>query len=242
MRTTLSPGRVRAACLLSAVLMVTAAACGGSGGGSSATDTSATATTVAGGAAGLEAYQACLKQNGIDIPSGGRGATGAATQGDGTRAPRTTDSAGDTTPRTTIDPALREKAQQDCGSLLPRGAAGGAGGPGGFGANVATYTAYLSCLKDNGVAVPDRTAANKNGGAPTGSAPSGSGPTGSTPGGARGAGRRGGVGGVDADGVPTFLLNGVDQAAATFVAANTKCKVLLPEATAPASTTTTAKS
>jgi hypothetical protein len=96
---------------------------------------------------------------------------------------------------------------------------------------VKAYTAYLSCLKDNGVTVPERTTTS----APTGSAPTDSAPTGSSHPAGRLAGG-GARGGADANGVPTFLLQGVDQTATTFVTANDKCKVLLPEPTSSTST------
>lgn len=230
-------------------------ACGG--GSSSATSASTTApgSTAAGGqatSADLQKYQDCLKQNGIDIPFGGgrrngqggdANGAGAAANGatDTTRPPQPTDANGNAVPRTTIDPAVRQKAEAACGPA-PQGAGRPAGANG---ATPTAYNAYLSCLKDNGVTVPDPAtltpgAASGRGAAGGVAPPSSTAPGASTggpsismpPGGGDGGpagGGRGRFGGVDDDGVPRFLLRGVDETSATFIAAHAKCKVLLPD-------------
>jgi hypothetical protein len=103
----------------------------------------------------LQAYRDCLTQNGVNFPQRGpRGQNGSST------------SAGDTTtvvttPRTTVDPAVLKAAQDACKGKLPAGVdpnsvfGGGGFGGGRGGAGGAAFQAYLSCLKDNGVKVPD---------------------------------------------------------------------------------------
>jgi hypothetical protein len=107
--------------------------------------------------AALQAYRDCLTQNGVNIPQRGQ-------RGSSTSAGETTTVV--TTPRTTVDPAVLKAAQDACKDKLPAGVdpnsafGGGGGGFGGGpgrpgGAGGAAFQAYLSCLKDNGVKVPD---------------------------------------------------------------------------------------
>jgi len=111
-------------------------------------------------AAALAKYTACLKAQGVTLPSfGGRrgfggGAGGGAPAQGATPAPRPTVS------------AKQQAAMAKCASLRPafggfgRGGAGGAGGfgpTGGFGGGVANtpanVAAYISCLNSNGINV-----------------------------------------------------------------------------------------
>jgi hypothetical protein len=130
-----------------------------------------------------------------------------------------------------VDPAVLKKAQDTCAPQLPAGldaatamtagrGQGGTGTPGGQpgaggqargGFDPTVIAAYISCLKDNGVNVPDAPASTV---APTTVASASS----SAPG-QRGPGGQGGRGGQ---------LGNIDRTTPEFTAANEKCKVLLP--------------
>ncbi len=211
--------------MLAALFVLAAAACGSAKDASTSTATGSTASGSAASGSGAtgaqEAYRACLQEHGVANGGGfgGRGnrASGAGGGGQVAPAPNASGATGfsgpkaDGTPRTTIDQATLDAAQTACASLRPApgsGASGGFGGFGGSGANGAgaqQFSAYLSCLSDNGVVTPT--------GGPGGSGtPGGSGVTG-TP------GFRG--------------LGSIDRNSPAFTAANDKCKVLLPDGVDP---------
>jgi hypothetical protein len=182
--------------------------------------------------AARQAYRDCLTANGLVLPArdnrqgGGQGAPGNAPAGSQNPAgaaadpnapdPNAAPPASDTnTPRSTIDPAVMTKAQDACKDKLPPGGAGnifgGGNRQGGNGqARAAALAPYYSCLKDNGIKVTDApTTTTTVAGATT---VPGSNPP--QPGGPRGG-----------------RLAGVDQTSPEFIAANDKCKVLVPTGT-----------
>jgi hypothetical protein len=202
----------------------------------STTAPAAAAVTTPGGALtpeqqqALQAYRQCLQDNGVT--AGGRAPGGRGTQGGqgGNDA-----SSGSTSPRPSIDPAVLQKAQEACKATLPAGLDPTALGRGGQGqgdrqgqgqgdrqgqgqgqgdrqgrggGNLAQLQPYLTCLRDNGVVVPERPAGDAS--APASSAPSAAG--GAPPADGRGGG-----------------LGQIDRTSPVFQAANEKCKVLLPE-------------
>jgi hypothetical protein len=178
--------------------------------------------------AARQAYRDCLTANGLAIPArdnrqgGGQGAPGNAPAGSqnpagGAADPNTPDPSApptldNNTPRPTIDPAVLAKAQDACKDKLPPGGAGnifgGGNRQGGNGqARAAALAPYYACLKDNGIKVADApTPTTTVAGATT---VPGSNPP--QPGGPRGG-----------------RLAGVDQTTPEFIAANDKCKVLVP--------------
>ena len=105
----------------------------------------------------LTAYRDCLSSHGVTLGRGGRGPGGGG-QGSSTSDATTTVVA---TPRTTVDPAVLKAATDACKDKRPAGVdpttfgQGGFGGGGGGGRGGAAFQAYLSCLKDNGVKVPE---------------------------------------------------------------------------------------
>ena len=137
------------------------AACGKSG--------SSTGSTPAGdnGASGMQAYVACLSQNGVNIqlpsgrpcggarptdlptggvpPSGSGGFPGAGPSG----APGGGGFGGGFQKPDGVDDATWQKAQQACSSLRPTGRPGGQGGPGGQ--DDGAMSAYVNCLSNHGV-------------------------------------------------------------------------------------------
>jgi hypothetical protein len=133
-----------------------------------------------------------------------------------------------------------QKAQDACKDKLPAGVdpsqVFGRGGNGQGGGRLNQLQPYLTCLRDNGVPVPDVT-----GGGPQGST-AGNIPPVSPPASGQGAGSGGAGGGGGRGG----LFGQIDQSSPQFQAANEKCKVLLPDGvTLPgrgnAGTTTTTK-
>jgi hypothetical protein len=206
------------------------ASCGGSSEAAvppSTTALAGAAVTAAGGALtpeqqqALQAYRQCLQDNGVT--GGGRapGRQGGGGNQGGSAGNDT--SSGSTSPRPSIDPAVLQKAQEACKATLPAGldpttlARGGQGQgqgqgqgdrQGRGGGNLAQLQPYLTCLRDNGVAVPERQAGDAS--APATSTPPASG-------GAPPADERGGG------------LGQIDRTSPVFQAANEKCKVLLPE-------------
>lgn len=144
-------------------IALAANACSGSGkAGSKPVAAVAPTTTTTPG----EAYTACLRQHGVNVPdrpprtdgSQGTGGTGATAGGPTSTRPRGTGNAnGGTRPSTTLPPGVDastfEAARQACQSQLPadRGN-GGPGGPGGQ--DSSAFQAYTSCLKDHGVTLP----------------------------------------------------------------------------------------
>jgi hypothetical protein len=90
--------------------------------------------------AAQKAFTDCLKENGVELPAGGLGAAGA----------------GGGLPEG-VDPAKLQTAFAACGDNLPAGAAGRLPGLGGgaAGASGPDLSAFTTCLKDNGVTVPE---------------------------------------------------------------------------------------
>jgi hypothetical protein len=142
---------------LGALLLTTAlaaAACGGSSGSASTTTAATTSTTTTAAAtagaaatsAAMAKYSACLKQNGVTLPTGG----GAPPGGAGGAPPTGTTGARPTRPKG--GNAAFAKAQAACAKLRPAGLrAGGFGGRGGGGGNTAAFAAYRNCLTLHGV-------------------------------------------------------------------------------------------
>jgi hypothetical protein len=210
--------------------------------------------------AAMKAYTDCLTQNGVDIGAGGFGGFGGrggpnggqnGGQNDPNAAPPSSTTVDpNAAPTTTIDPAKLEAARTACAEKRPAGMGnrGGTGGAGG-GQNTQAFTAYRSCLTDNGVTFPTRGQggqpgqggqASANGSAPTtaptntGSATDGQAPAdASSPADGGQSGARGGPGG--GRGNPTF---GLDPNDPVVKAAMEKCAPLLPAP--PTSTSTTA--
>jgi hypothetical protein len=141
-------------------------ACGSSSSaGSSAGAGTATTTTGQAGARGaaFQKYQACLKDNGVTLPGRGQGGPGAGGGGYGPPGggqPPTGTNAG---PPPGVAPgaadgAKFQKAMKACAKLRPQGLGNGRGGPGGANGaraqqNIKAFTPYLTCLKDQGLAV-----------------------------------------------------------------------------------------
>ena len=135
-------------------IALAATACSGGKSGSkpvAAVAPTTTTTTTPG-----EAYTACLRQHGVNVPDRPPRTDG--TQGTAGTGPTTTrvrgNGNGGTRPSTTLPPGVDastfEAARQACQSQLP--ANGGPGGPGGQ--NSSAFQAYTSCLKDHGVTLP----------------------------------------------------------------------------------------
>jgi hypothetical protein len=174
--------------------------------------------------AARQAYRDCLTANGLVIPArgnrqGGNAPGGSQNPAGGAADPTTPDPnaappSSDNTPRPTIDPAALAKAQDACKDKLPPGGAGnifgGGNRQGGNGqARAAALAPYYACLKDNGIKVADApTTTTTVAGATT--VPAANPPQ---------PGQRGG------------RLAGVDQTTPEFIAANEKCKVLVPAGT-----------
>lgn len=115
-------------------------------------------TTVAGNAANT-AYRDCLSQHGVTLPDRGQGRNGTTPPDSASGATPPADSAPPGSfpggPNGTQDPAT-QAAFDACASLRPQGGNGFGNGNGGV--NSQAMQAYFSCLKDNGVDVPDTTA------------------------------------------------------------------------------------
>jgi hypothetical protein len=152
-RHTLTPLVLAIALVLAATCL---AACGGSSGAASntgATTSTGAATITTGGTAGTAGrnsaaftkYTACLKKNGVSLPT--RGAGGAPGAGNG--APGTNGSNGGAPPGQGAGNSKFQKAQAACATLRPAGA--GRGFAGRQGGNSAASAAYRNCLKIQGV-------------------------------------------------------------------------------------------
>jgi hypothetical protein len=164
----------RVACSAGALaLVVLLGACGTSKPAATASATTPTAspadsTTTAAGDAANTAYRDCLSQHGVTLPNfrqGGNGgppsdstSSGSASAGSTPPDSRTRGSFPGG-PNGSIDPAT-QAAVQACASLRPQGGTGNGFGAGNRAANSQAFQAYYSCLKDNGVDVPDTTATN----------------------------------------------------------------------------------
>jgi hypothetical protein len=158
----------RVACSAGAVaLVLLLGACGSNKPAATASATSTTvaaadSTTAADNAANT-AYRDCLSQHGVTLPNrqGGNGGTPPDSAPPNSTPANSTPP--DSTPRGSfpggpngsVDPAT-QAALQACASLRPQGG----NGFGNRGANSQALQAYYSCLKDNGVAIPDTTATN----------------------------------------------------------------------------------
>jgi hypothetical protein len=171
---------------LGALLVTTAcalAACGGGGGSAASTDTTATTTTsttpAAGAANGANSaafakYTACLKQNGVTLPSFGAGRPPGGADGGGPGNPPTgsvpapptgTNPPGGQGGPGGFDSAKFQKASAACAKLRPAGTRGFGGGFGrGNTQNNAAFAAYRNCLTLHGVKI---TALRQGGAAPT---------------------------------------------------------------------------
>ena len=157
--------RLAVALPATALAVATIAGCGG-GGSSAAGTTSAAAPTSAAvaaaggsggtggsGANGFAAYTACLKKNGVTIPTR---ASGAARPTGGARGSRVPGGGFGGLNATSGPYAAAAKA---CASLRPTGGFGGGGFGGANSSAIASeLTAYRSCLSDNGVTLPSQTA------------------------------------------------------------------------------------
>jgi hypothetical protein len=153
------------------LLVVVAAACGSSSPKVAAS--AATTTTVAGGrganTAALAAYRTCLSQHGVKLPTrtpgsrpptsstGGTGGAGGGGFGGGF-------GGGGFGGGANASPQFAA-AQKACASKLPKGGFG-FGGRGG-GAGGAAFTAYISCMKDHGITIANRTTSTTVAGATT---------------------------------------------------------------------------
>ncbi|MCU1489743.1 MAG: hypothetical protein JWM85_1148 [Acidimicrobiaceae bacterium] len=152
------------------------AACGGGSSASNTTTSGAKSTTSSGASSGSKssgsssskasttAYQACLKKNGVTLPSGGRGFGGGAPGGGtgGSGASSGTRPAGGAGGGAFSNPKF-QKAFAACASLRPKGSGGFGGGFGGGGANTAALAAYRNCLKLHGVTLPTRSSSSTAG-------------------------------------------------------------------------------
>jgi hypothetical protein len=112
----------------------------------------------------MKPYTDCMKEHGVDAANLGRGGRGGRNgQGDPNASstdPTTTTTVANAAPTTTLDPAVVDAARTACADKRPAGfGAGGQGGQGGVQGGVQNnqaMQAYRSCLKDNGVTLPDR--------------------------------------------------------------------------------------
>lgn len=159
-----------------------------------------------------------MKEHGVEFGQGGFGAGGG---GGGRRGAATSDTTGQPAAATTVpanggarpsfDQSAFQAANEACASLRPVNGNGAGGNGANGGANNTAIQAYLSCLKDNGVTVPDPTANGATRGTAQGApnSDSGNGPRGNGPGGG--------------------FLGGIDRTSPAFEAANAKCQVLLPQ-------------
>jgi hypothetical protein len=118
------------------------AACGGND------NTAATATATASGDP-RAAFQACLKQHGVTLPSFGAG-TRPSARPSGVR-PSGQPSRGPGGGFGSMSPEM-QKAMQACQSVMPSGAAGF----GRFGGDNSAMQAFRTCMKDNGAEVQGR--------------------------------------------------------------------------------------
>jgi hypothetical protein len=184
----------------------------------------ATTTTTPSPGAAIAAFRACMTKHGVKLAQRRPGAGGPPTSGSGggTGGGRFGRAGGGFDP--TKVPANLPKgvtakkylaAVKACKSKIPKG------GFGFGGANRGQYQAYISCLRDHGVNIPQRGSAT--GGSATGGSGSGSSTT-TTTGGSGGNG-----------GGPLGRLDRNDPA---FAAANQICAPLLPSQGAGATPTT----
>jgi hypothetical protein len=146
-------------------LVVLLGACGASKPAATASETPTSAaadSTTSPGNAANTAYRDCLSQHGVTLPNfrqGGQGGTDPtppdSTPADSTPPDSTRRGSFPGGPNGSVDPAT-QAALQACASLRPQG--GNGNGFGNRAADSQAFQAYYSCLKDNGVDVPDTTA------------------------------------------------------------------------------------
>lgn len=172
--------RARLLVPLAALSLVVLAGCGGGGSTAAAAAgaggaSGGASTTVAGSAANgvpveMQAYVACLKQHGVDLPANGRffgsrnGQAGQSGQGEASSPPSSFQLGNSSAPASSpsIDRAKLQAARDACADLLPEGATFGDGFTGrAGGADASAFNAYRSCMADHGV-----TIGGQNGGAP----------------------------------------------------------------------------
>jgi hypothetical protein len=156
---------------LAVLSVIVLAACGGSSSANSAATSTTAAGGAAAGAAGFQAYRACLSQHGVDLPARARTGTPPSTGaggGQGGGPPGGFGGGGlgggglgGTPPSLPkgVTAAQFAAAQKACASKLPAGGQRGAGGG-------AALQAYVSCLRDHGVTVSGSTSATTTAGAP----------------------------------------------------------------------------
>ena len=141
--------RIRIWVPLAALSIVLLAACGGGGSTAAASspDDSANPTSASadGAPADMQKFVDCMKQQGVEIPTGARFQRGSGTA---------------EAPAASIDSSKLQAAQEACGDLLPEGAnfggPGGFGGANGGGVDTSAFNAYRSCMSDHGVTIPER--------------------------------------------------------------------------------------
>ena len=115
----------------------------------------------------MQAYVACLKQHGVDLPANGRffgNRNGQSGEG-GASSPPSSLQLG--APPPSIDRAKLQAARDACVDLLPEGATFGGGFAGrGGGADASAFNAYRSCMSDHGVTISGgQNGGGQNGGA-----------------------------------------------------------------------------
>jgi hypothetical protein len=135
----------------------------------------------------MQAYVACLKQHGVDLPTNGRffgNRNGQGGQGEASSPPssfqlgaptqtqgqtQTGNSSTPASPPASIDRAKLQAVRDACADLLPEGATFGGGFAGrAGGADASAFNAYRSCMSDHGVTIGggQNGQNGQNGGAP----------------------------------------------------------------------------
>jgi len=151
-------GRNRAALSVPLVGVALLAAACGSGGSKAAS--AVTTTTVAGRGAGLQAFRQCMAARGVNVPQRQRpaGAGGGATAG--AQPPDTGAGPGGqgadrfSQPPPGVDPAKYQAALTACRPQLPAAGTGNA-------QSRTAFVAYVTCLRNHGVATGDPSQANQ---------------------------------------------------------------------------------
>ncbi len=171
------PNRFRIWVPLAALSIVLLAACGGGGSTAAASspDDSANTTSASadGAPADMQKFLDCMKEQGVELPDGGRFQQGAGGEappgtfqlgqgqpGQGQPGQGQQGQAGNGSPPASFDSSKLQAAQEACGDLLPEGAnfggPGGFGGANGGGVDTSAFDAYRSCMSDHGVTIPER--------------------------------------------------------------------------------------
>jgi hypothetical protein len=140
-----------------AAVALALAACGGSSGDDNSGSTAGDA---------MSAYQKCLSDNGVTLPSGGTRPSGGArpsgmptdrptVRPSGTAFPGGGGGQGGFVPQG-VDPTKWAQAQEKCSSLRPTGQGGfGGNDQGGPGGGNGANAAYRNCLSEHGVTIQD---------------------------------------------------------------------------------------